>query len=148
MKRIPNLHAEARELARNVLEDAESTPSPISPTNPNTSSLASPEGSESGTPVSALRSRSQNYTSESNSAKEHTVYVSVRPTLKGVASDDTLVLSEHEVLSPISLPRTIDSTLSKVDGSVGRRLRDESENQAPNHPETSQSIGDLAQAKD
>lgn len=153
-KQIPNLHAEARELARSVIDDANGNSSPkASKGTPilRTSSLATLGSNDSGTPVSPLRSQNQNRISETNAGKdkEHEIYVSIRPALKDSASDDTLVSADEDALSPLSLPRSIDSAmLSRVDERLGRQMRDGPENQAPEQKdeESDDTTGEAAHA--
>lgn len=99
-----------------------------------TSSRATVGSNESDTAVSPLRFRGQNRTSEVNSGKEREqpIYVSVRPALKDASSEDTLVSGDDDGLSPLSLPRSIDSAvLSKVNEGLEGRVKQCSENEPP-----------------
>lgn len=116
-----------------------------------TPSLATLGSNDSDTPTSPLRSRSQNPDSNPGMNKNEHVYVSIRPALNDSTSSDTLVSGEEDLLSPLSLPRSIDSAmLSKIDERLGRQLRADSENQAPKSredPGTAAATGEQNDAK-
>lgn len=127
-------------MAKNVIEDANGS-HPTTQASEGlplrTSSLPTLGGNKSATPVPPLRSRDQNPTSEVNAGKdkERPIYVSVRPPLKDTSSSDTLVLGEEQVLSPLSLPSSVEGIgTSKVGEHPDRRLRQCSENDRPCSP--------------
>jgi len=81
-----------------------------------TSSLATLKSNESNTPTSPSKPLIQYPEHTPENGKDENVYVSIRPALNNVASDDTLVTGEEEVLSTLSLPRSVDSAkFSKID---------------------------------